>query len=241
MISHISQPAEAPEKLRSLRPSSAVSSPATNRKRAADGDDGMFSPTSAAAIALSSLHNFGAAREKSLASDLTGVQLFNNNINISNGVTNAHAKYRGTSPVPYGAAPGSFETRNTFAPDTSVAAWGAPPPPGHPGRAAFMAAAQYQSYTQAQQPEIANVTTRLSPTTAQELQYAEKQQRSQYLNHVSALLVGQSTGIKVNARLLWIQTNMPSFLYSCFVAASCLSCIYDRTYTNTNLYVQRLS
>lgn len=191
MISHMSQPAEAPEPVRSLRHSSAVSSPATARKRAAEGEDDMFSPTSAAALALSSLHSLGAQRDNNRAQDLRGVQLFNSNpkSNTANGANKAYStSYRSTSPSPYAtAAPHSYEQHGSYgAPvaDHTRPTWGAPPS-SHPGHPTYAQPPRYQPYNQAQQPEIANSTARHSPT--QDCPYPDEQHNSSYHNHVSML------------------------------------------------------
>ena len=187
----MSQPAEAPEPVRSLRHSSSVSSPATARKRAAEGEDDMFSPTSAAALALSSLHALGAQRDNNRAQDMRGVQLFNSNTksNTSNGATSAYStSYRSTSPSPYAAAaaaPHSYEQHSSYgAPvaDHTHPTWGAPPT-SHPGHPAYAHPPRYQPYNQAQQPEIANSTARHSPT--QDYPYPDEQQNSSYHNLVS--------------------------------------------------------
>jgi hypothetical protein len=112
MITHIPHPAEASEQRRSLRQPSAMS-PTTVRKAVEDNknDEDLFSPTSAAALALSTLHHFGAQRENRGPpdSDLKGTRLFNtcngnrkDTATTKDGVTYS---YRSTSPAPPSSYP----------------------------------------------------------------------------------------------------------------------------------------
>lgn len=121
MISHISHPQEAPEQRRSLRQTSAVS-PTTVRKAVEDTKNAadLFSPTSAAALALSTLHHFGAQRDSRTSpadADLKGTRLFNKDsaattttttTTLSARETAADIAYRSTSP-PSGGSGYPFE------------------------------------------------------------------------------------------------------------------------------------
>jgi hypothetical protein len=114
MITHIPHPAEAPEQRRSLRQPSAMS-PTTVRKAVEDSNNAedLFSPTSAAALALSTLHHFGAQRENRGPpdSDLKGTRLFNTCTSNGNHKDTATTKegvtysYRSTSPSPPSSYP----------------------------------------------------------------------------------------------------------------------------------------
>jgi hypothetical protein len=114
----------------------SASSPATTRKRPEDNDDDMFSPTSAAALALSTLHQFGTDRDKRRpTSVMRGTRLFNN----SNSGAGYYPSPSYHPPHPYqsyhpdrryaGDHYDRWPERNPSEPPSqpSPAPWGAPP------------------------------------------------------------------------------------------------------------------
>eukprot|EP00980_Cylindrotheca_fusiformis_P020587 scaffold7641_cov115-Cylindrotheca_fusiformis.AAC.33 len=133
MISHISHPSEASEQQqqqhqqqrRSLRQSM---SPTTVRKAVEDNKNAdLFSPTSAAALALSTLHHFGAQRDSRATldeTDIKGTRLFNSNGAVAppappTNEPQVSLAYRSSSPSSFAGT--------TSAPATAAAASGCYP------------------------------------------------------------------------------------------------------------------
>jgi hypothetical protein len=190
MITHIPHPADAPDQRRSLRqPSASAMSPSTVRKAVEENnnDEDLFSPTSAAALALSTLHHFGAQREKRGPpnSDLKGTRLFNtcngNHKDTATPKEGATYSYRSTSPSPPASYPSagrghpfefSSQTYNNRDPSVNVnhthshaSTWGGVNP------------SSAYPYTYAQ-TDSRSSSARASPTYPDE-------QRSSYNHHVS--------------------------------------------------------
>lgn len=188
----MSHPPGAREPQRSLRHTSAVS-PKTVRKAVEENhDDNMFSPTSAAALALSTLHHFGAQRDKGDPSPaIRGTRLFNGG-STSNQMQVASAGHasstwpRSSSPV-QNYASHSFEYASTSynthdpgvpvsEPDRSHSSQKRPASWGHPAAHSYPT---YYNQTDSNPP-----SARASPTLSN-TEYYPDEHRNSYHNHVS--------------------------------------------------------
>lgn len=104
---HMAPPPQPPRSHAVAAAASTVTSPQSNKQAANDED--MFSPTSAAALALSTLHHFGADRGANQrphppTSGLRGTRLFNTSSNTnSNAPTAPSSLYPSSSPSPAAA------------------------------------------------------------------------------------------------------------------------------------------
>jgi hypothetical protein len=101
---HMAPPPQPPRSHAVAAAASTVTSPQSNKQAANDED--MFSPTSAAALALSTLHHFGAdrgvnQRPQPPTSGLRGTRLFNTSSN-----TNSNGNGP-TAPSSYSSSPPS--------------------------------------------------------------------------------------------------------------------------------------
>jgi hypothetical protein len=152
-----------------------------------ENKEDMFSPTSAAALALSTLHHFGAQRDnRAPSSAIRGTRLFNSGSNNTAAASGTSSSWsRSTSPSPnFPSHSFDYASVGYNVHDHSIDHSHSNPNWGVPATNLQAAYPPRFQYNQAQTDSNPS-STRASPTISNPEYYPDEQHSTTYHNHVS--------------------------------------------------------